>query len=455
MQIDDTIVAISTPPGYSGIGIVRLSGRDAIRIAEHLFSSPRGKCLSGLPTHRLIYGHIIDPEEQEVVDEVLVSVMRAPSTYTREDIVEINCHGGPIILRRILQILIKSGARLAQPGEFTMRAFLNGRIDLAQSEAVLDMINSLTEEGQRIAMQQLRGGLSKRLSDIRERLIELTAIVEADIDFPEEVEPPHKERLREMAKGILSELKELIDNSRYGVILRNGLKTAIIGRPNVGKSSLLNALLQQDRAIVTELPGTTRDVIEEYLNIQGLPVRIMDTAGIRDPRDIAEKEGVERSIRAMRDADLLLLVLDGGDELHDTDRMLIHESERKDTIFVINKMDLPTRIEMDELPSDKPAVRVSALNGKGLDALKKEILDMSLKGKRNLADIVVANERHVIALRKADASITSFLEGMDNISPEFLAIELRDALDAIGEITGITTSDEILNKIFGEFCIGK
>lgn len=456
MYIEDTIAAISTPLGYSGIGIVRLSGKDAIKIAERVFSSPKGKKLHHTPTHRIVYGHIINPENQEIIDEVLVSVMKSPNTYTMEDIVEINCHGGPLPLRRTLELLLKHGARLAEPGEFTMRAFLNGRIDLAQSEAVLDIINSLTEESQRVAIEQLKGGLSKKISAIREKMVELTAVVEAYIDFPEEdIEPPDRKDMREKARDIQFELSELIKSSRYGIILREGLRTAIIGRPNVGKSSLLNALLQQDRAIVTEIPGTTRDIIEEYLNIQGLPIRIMDTAGIRAPHDIAEKEGVERSLRALKKADLVLLILDGSEELHETDRMLIDESCIKETILVINKIDLPSRISMDKLPSDKPVVRVSALTGKGLENIKEEIINTSLKGEKDTGNTLVTNERHITALKRSLASITSFLDGIDSASPEFLALELRDGLDAIGEITGITTPEEILNKIFSEFCIGK
>jgi tRNA modification GTPase len=458
MYIEDTIAAISTPLGYSGIGIVRLSGKDAIKIAEKVFSSPKGKRLSKTPTHRILYGHIIDPENNELIDEVLVSVMRAPHTYTKEDVVEINCHGGPLPLRRVLELVLKHGARLAEAGEFTMRAFLNGRIDLAQSEAVLDIINSLTEESQKVAMEQLKGGLSKRVLDIREELVELTAIVEAYIDFPEEgIEPPDRKGLVARAKKIQTELNDLINTSRYGQILREGIKTAIIGRPNVGKSSLLNAFLKKDRAIVTIIPGTTRDIIEEYLNIKGLPVRIMDTAGIRDSGDIAEMEGVERSLRAMRKADLVLLILDGSEELHRTDIRLIDKSKTKDAIIVINKSDLPLRMSLDKLPPDKPVVRVSALKGMGIEALKDEIVDISTKGrKRDAVDTpLVTKERHLMALKRAYNAITSFLNGIDSISPELLAIELREALDALGEITGATTPEEILNKIFSEFCIGK
>jgi len=456
ITLDDTIAAISTPLGHSGIGIVRLSGKEAIKIADRVFVSPKGRRPSQTPSHRIIHGYIVEPETGETVDEVLVSVMRAPHTYTREDVVEINCHGGPLPLRRVLDLTLRYGARPAQPGEFTMRAFLNGRIDLTQAEAVLDIINSLTEEGQRVAMEQLRGRLSERVSEIRERLIELTAIVEAYIDFPEEdIEPPDMEKLKERAGHIRLDLERLIQGSRYGMIFREGLKTAIIGRPNVGKSSLLNALLEQDRAIVTEIPGTTRDIIEEYLNIKGLPVRVMDTAGIREAGDIAEMEGVERSLRAMKGADLVLLVLDGSEELHETDLRLLEESGTKDTIIVINKMDLPQRISPERFGSDKPLVRVSALKGEGLERLRDEMVNLALKGCRDLSGALVTRERHIMALKNALASINSFLEGVSSVSPELLAIELRECLDALGEITGITTPDDILDRIFNEFCIGK
>ncbi len=319
MFSEDTIAAISTPLGHSGVGIVRLSGRDSIEITDRIFASADNSPLQSMPSHRLIYGHIID-SKKEMVDEVLVSVMRSPRSYTREDIVEINCHGGPVPIRKILELVLKAGARLAEPGEFTRRALLNGRIDLAQAEAVLDLINSLTEQGRKAAVEQLKGGLSRKIEAIKEKLIELTAFVEAHIDFPEEdIELPSLEDMKNKASIIQNSLKELIDSARYGMILRDGIKTAIIGRPNVGKSSLLNALLEQDRAIVTEIPGTTRDVIEEYLNIQGIPVRIMDTAGIREVKNIVEKEGVKRSLSTMENADLVLLVLDGSCALHDTD----------------------------------------------------------------------------------------------------------------------------------------
>lgn len=451
---EDTIAAISTSIGHSSIGIVRLSGINSIRITDKIFISPKKKSLKKTPSHRIMYGHIIN-SNKEIIDEVLVSVMRAPHTYTREDIVEINCHGGPVPLRKILELVLKTGAKLAEPGEFTRRAFLNGRIDLAQAEAVLDVINAMTEQSRKAAIEQLGGGLSRKTEAIRKDLIKLTAFVEAYIDFPEEdIEPPSLKNMKKMALEIQNSLKRLVDSSQYGIILREGVKTAIIGRPNVGKSSLLNALLEQDRAIVTEVPGTTRDIIEDYLNIQGIPVKIMDTAGIRHVTNMAEKEGVKRSLRAIKDADLVLIVLDGSEDLHDTDRELIKKSKIENTILVINKTDLAQKIRLKK--SVRQTIRVSALKGTGLNELKERIVETTLKGKSLFSTGVVTNTRHLYALEKALVSINSFIEeSTKKISPEFLSVELRDALDAIGEIIGITTSEDILNEVFSKFCIGK
>jgi tRNA modification GTPase len=455
MHTDDTIAAISTPAGQGGIGIVRLSGKDAINIAEKIFRSPKKHKISKSQSHRILYGHIVAPGSKELVDEVLISVMRAPNTYTKEDIIEINCHGGAIPVRRALELVIKNGARLADPGEFTQRAFLNGRIDLAQAEAVLDVINSLTVESQKTAVNQLKGRLSDKVEKIRHELIELAALVETYIDFPEEdIEPISLKDMNNRSLKIKKALEKLVHSSKYGLILREGLRTAIIGRPNVGKSSLLNALLEKDRAIVTEAPGTTRDVIEEYLNIKGLPLRIMDTAGIRSVEDIAEQEGVRRSLKAIEDADLVLLVIDGSKSLHKTDEELIKKSENKNRILVINKTDLSQIIKIE--PIKKDSVKISAKKGTGLSRLKNKIVTAALNGNTESNTEAVTNIRHVNALERTLNSLNSFRAEMNNsTSPEFLSVELREALDAIGEIIGITTPDDILNRIFSSFCIGK
>ncbi len=453
--MSDTIAAISTPLGVGGIGIVRLSGSDSIPIAEKIFRSPRDIKLSESPSHRIYYGHIVHPHTEEIIDEVLVSVMKAPRTYTREDIVEINCHGGPLAVRRVLELVLEQGARLAGPGEFTQRAFLNGRIDLTQAEAVADIINALTVEEQKSALMQLRGSVSRKIEDIRREVIDLTAIIEAYIDFPEEdIEPPSMNEMMKRAEDIRSRLTDLIEGAKEGVILREGVKTAIIGLPNVGKSSLLNALLDQDRAIVTEIPGTTRDVIEEFVNIKGIPFRIMDTAGIRDVEDIAEKEGVRRSIKVMEEADLVLLVLDAGRGMGDMDRELIGKSKKEHTIIVINKIDLNK--EIYEKFNGFPVVKISAKFRQGLDELKRQMVETILGGKHECRLDVITNIRHVNALKRTLSSVQSFIDGLkEGNPPEILSIDLHEALDALGEILGITTPEDILNHIFANFCIGK
>ncbi len=453
MLTEDTIAAVSTSLAHGAIGIVRLSGKDSIKITDKFFSSPKKKSLKKTPSHRIIYGYIIN-SKKEIIDEVLVSVMKAPHTYTREDVVEINCHGGPVPLKKILELLLTAGARLAEPGEFTQRAFVNGRIDLARAEAVLDIINALTDQSREAAVEQLSGKLSDKINILRTKLIGLTALVEAHIDFPEEdLGPMSLSEIGKKAQDIQKSLKNMIENSQYGVILRQGLKAAIIGRPNVGKSSLLNALLKQDRAIVTEIPGTTRDVIEEHLNIHGFPVKIMDTAGIREVKDIAEKEGVRRSLKAMTEADLVLVILDGSEGLHKTDMELIRKSDPKVTILVINKTDLPQKIKFKK--ENRTIVNISALKEQGLDKLRETIAETALNGKPLGSADLVTNVRHVHALQKALKSMNAFTKGFKKLSPEFMAVELRDALDAIGEILGFTATEEILDKIFSDFCIGK
>jgi tRNA modification GTPase len=460
---DDTIAAISTPIGEGGIGIVRLSGTDSISIVDKIFYSPKNKSLRDLASHRILYGFIKDPLTGEIIDEVLVTVMRSPHTYTKEDVVEINCHGGMSPLRKTLEIVIKEGARLADPGEFTMRAFINGRLDLSQAEAVLDLIRAKTDESRRIAMEQLQGGLSEKITIIRDRLKELCANIEAYIDFPEDdIETATKEELKKSIEEIKSELQRLVKTYDEARFFREGLSIAIVGRPNVGKSSLLNALLKKDRAIVAPLPGTTRDVIEEYLNIKGLPVRIMDTAGIRKVDDIAEKEGVKRSLQSIENADLVIAIFDGSEQLCEEDLEVLDKTKDKKTITVINKCDLPHVLDDSSFipyfsSNDYCILRVSATRGDGLEELKSTIFNSFLNDWKEVREgVLVTNIRHKIAIENTLSALDRALSGMSEDAPiEIIALEIRDSLDRLGEIIGVTTTEDILDCIFKNFCIGK
>lgn len=457
MSETDTICAISTAPGAGGIGIIRLSGRDAVEVASKLFRSRRRtRDLRAADSHTLHYGQIVDPQSGNVVDEALVSVMRAPATYTREDVVEINCHGGMAPLMCTLDLLTAAGVRRAEPGEFTLRAFLNGRIDLAQAEAVMDIINARTELSLRAANDQLQGGLSKAVSELRDGLIDILARVEADVDFPEEdIETSSRRSLADEVGAVIEGIESLLSGCIYGRILREGLAVAIVGRPNVGKSSLLNALLMQNRAIVTEIPGTTRDVIEEYLNIAGVPMRIVDTAGIRETHDMVEQEGVRRSLTAMNSADIVLVVLDASQEMHDADWRVLREIDRRQAIAVLNKADLPRKMEKIKRPDIQ--VMISCKTGEGLDNLRRavgELLKQGAAAPREHAWAV--NERHKTALEQAKASLEKVLESIhEEASPEFIAVDLSDALDSVGLIIGATFTEDVLERIFRDFCIGK
>jgi tRNA modification GTPase len=463
MFTDETIAAISTPLGEGGIGIVRLSGKDSVEIAEKLFNSPKKLLLRDVASQKLVYGFINDPSTGNAVDEVLITVMRAPHSYTREDIVEINCHSGMITLRRILELVIKGGARLADPGEFTKRAFVNGRIDLSQAEAVLDLIRSKTDESRRIAMEQFQGCLSEEITALRDKLKDLCAHVEAYIDFPEdEIETASRDEIAKSIEEIMKELQKLLKTYDEAKFFREGLSTAIVGRPNVGKSSLLNALLQRDRAIVTPFPGTTRDVIEEYLNIRGLPLRIMDTAGIRNVQNVIEKEGVKRSLQSIENADLVIAVFDGSEPLRDEDFEVIEKIKGKKVIIVMNKYDLPAASDKSVIassfsPSAVHVLDISALSGSGLEELKDQIFTSSLKDwKEEREGVLVTNLRHKIAIENAAASLGRALSAFEENKPlEIIALEIRDSLDRLGEIVGAVTTEDILDSIFKNFCIGK
>jgi tRNA modification GTPase len=460
---NDTIAAVSTPFGEGGIGIVRLSGSDAVCIVDRLFSSRRHKPLRDTPSHRIIHGYIRDPSTGLNIDEVLVSIMRSPLTYTREDVVEINCHGGMAPVRKILEIVLGEGARLAEPGEFTRRAFLNGRIDLSQAEAVLDLIQSRTDESRKIAVAQLEGGLSQKIAALRERLSDICAQSEASIDFPEdEIELSSLQDMLRSMEAVVSELRNLATTYDEARFFRDGLMTAIIGRPNVGKSSLLNSLVRKDRAIVTEFPGTTRDVIEDYLNIKGLPLRIMDTAGIRDVNDVTEREGVRRSLVSLESADLVLALFDSSEPLRRDDFEVMIKISGKNTLIVLNKSDLPAVFDADSLTADYlplplPVIKISALRGDGIEDLKKLIFSSCLKNwNESREGIVVNNIRHKRSIDLALESLSRAIAALrENQPAEIVAFEIRDSLDRLGEIAGTVTSEDILNRIFSEFCIGK
>jgi len=418
-SLDDTIAAISTPVGEGGIGIVRLSGPEALSILQRLFKpggcgAKRDGSFTPAPYH-LHYGHIVDPETGERVDEVLVAYMPAPHTYTREDVAEIDCHGGIVPLRRVLALCLRQGARLAHEGEFTLRAFLNGRLDLAQAEAVLDIVRAKTEASLRVAMGQLGGGLSREVREVRSKLVETLAYLEASIDFPEDEIPNHDPTAN--LSTAIEHLERLLAQADQGIIYRQGVRTAIVGRPNVGKSSLLNALLRTSRAIVTPIPGTTRDTLEETINLHGIPLCLIDTAGIRKGRDPIEQLGVERSRRALERADLVLMMVDGSE----------------------------------------PLARISALTGEGLPLLEEAIADLIFGGQVVTSDLpLVSSPRHQEILNRALAHLCDALHAHENGMPaDFVTIDLTAAINALGEITGETASDDLLEAIFSNFCIGK
>jgi tRNA modification GTPase len=466
-QLNDTICAIATPLGEGGIGIVRLSGEKAVDVAAGLVVLRSGIPLASAAGHALHHADILDPADstgRAPLDEALVAIMRGPKSYTGEDIVELQCHGGMVILRTVCEMLVRAGARLAEPGEFTKRAFLNGRLDLAQAEAVLDTIRAKTAGSLRIAQEQLRGSLSHEIDAVREALIGLLAQVEAGIDFVEEdiAFIPTAELTAGLQRAQAT-IGRLLAHSREGRILRDGVTAAIIGRPNVGKSSLLNALLKTDRAIVTAIPGTTRDVLEEVLNIRGIPVRLLDTAGIRDTADPVEQEGVRRSRAAQEQADLVLIVLDGSAPLTEEDQSLLREvcsHEDQKRLVVVNKTDLPIRLDPALLPSNGPdcaIVKISAKTGDGLDDLRDRIRTLLLSPDFETREtVLVTHLRHQTALQQTRDSLAAALSSSDaKAAGELIAVDLRAAIDALGEITGAVSTDDILDRIFREFCIGK
>ena len=456
---EDTIAAITTPLGEAGIAVIRISGSQAIEIADRCFKAA-GKLplpLASATSHTVHYGHVVNATNQLNIDEVLVTVMRSPRTYTREDVVEIGCHGGMISTKSVLDVLLASGARLAQPGEFTKRAFLNGRIDLAQAEAVADIIHARTELALAAAEHQLRGSLSSRISSLRDDLVRVLAHIEAHIDFPDEdISPDTQSELGAKIRRATLCIKNLLATANEGQILRKGVRASILGRPNVGKSSLLNKLLGHDRAIVAPTSGTTRDTIEETANVRGIPIVFVDTAGLHDSSDEIEREGIKRSRDSASRSEIILHVLDASSPLPAADLRLIEEFQNRHRLFILNKADLPPAT-MSGLPVECPVVKLSALTGAGIEDLKDTLKKMIWHSEISVeATEIMINSRHQEALNRSLKAAEAALGSLDQSAGlEITAMELRIAVNAVGEIVGKTSTEDVLDSIFSQFCIGK
>jgi len=454
---EETICAIITPPGTGGVSVIRLSGKDAISIASRVFRKKSGKSLRDAKTNSIQYGHILDSSTGAVLDEVLVGIMKAPHSYTCEDVAEVSCHGGPFITGRILEVFVREGARLAEPGEFTRRAFLNGRIDLAQAEAVIGLINSKTEEGLRSSIWQLEGSISRKINELRDSLTAAIASLEAFIDFPEEDIEVAIHDIKGRVHSSIESIDRLIEGYYRWRPFREGIVTAIVGRTNVGKSSLLNLLLGEERAIVTPHPGTTRDIVDGLANVDGLPLRILDTAGLRATEDIVEEEGIRRMYKSIDSSELVLLVIDGSEPLTEWDEELLKITEGKKKVIIINKIDKGNVVQDGLRTSSAPVVCTSIIQGEGIDLLRKVIRDTVVGKEKGIAgETIVTNLRHKNALEHSKMELNNFLEALHNKLPlEIQALHLRGALDSLGEITGVVTTEDILDRVFSEFCIGK
>lgn len=459
MFIDDTIAAIATAPGEGGIGIIRISGEKSLQVAQSIFKSKSGKMIKDYNARTLIYGTVVDNEK--VIDEVLVAYMKGPNSYTAEDVIEINCHGGFISVKKILELILSKGVRLAEAGEFTKRAFLNGRIDLSQAEAIIDVIKSKTDMAHEVAQSQLEGSLAKKIKDLRMNVTEVLAHLEVSIDFAEEdVEEITYQTLEEKALELRNEIKKLYDTAESGKILRDGLKTVIVGKPNVGKSSLLNSILGENRAIVTDIAGTTRDVIEEFVNIKGIPLKIVDTAGIRETEDVVEKIGVEKSRESFSTADLVIMVLDASRKLSEEDMEILESLKNKKTIVLLNKMDLEPQTELEkieEFVNSEDIIKISALKHQGIEELQDKIEAMVYHGSvKNSSNLMITNSRHKDALFKAYESINDAISAIEQRMPyDFIEVDFKNIWDYLGYINGDTVREDLLDTIFANFCIGK
>lgn len=460
LYAEDTIAAIATPVGQAGIGIVRLSGTRSGAIAERIFRPQRPTKNFG--SHRLHLGHVVDPCSEAVIDEVLLSFMKAPHSYTREDVVEINSHSGHLLLFKILQLTLDAGARMARPGEFTFRAFMNGRMDLTQAEAIVDLINSKSEKGLLLASQQLKGGFRTEIEALRQKALDILAHVEVAIDFPEEASDmsPREEAAARLGKDLIEPIERIIAAHAQRRIWLEGISTVIVGRVNAGKSSLLNRLLNEQRALVTPIPGTTRDIIESTVHIEGIPLRLMDTAGFRKVKGQIEGMGIQLAEQKLAEAELALIVVDQSRRLNQDDLNLVARSDRKKSLIILNKIDLPSRL--NEGTSEKTfggyqVVRISALTGEGIDALRKIIARLIVHGEVDTRYTHLApNLRHKGALMEASGCFKNGLtHSKEGMPLEIIALDLQGGLEALGEIIGETTSEDVLDKIFSEFCIGK
>lgn len=459
MKEFDTICGIATAQGEGGIAIIRVSGNKALEIVGRIFKGINNFDINNMKTYTIKYGNIIDSVSKEVIDEVIISYMKGPKSFTAEDVVEINCHGGVVSTNRVLEEVIKNGARIAEPGEFTKRAFLNGRIDLSQAEAVMDIITAKTDLAMKSAVMQNEGVLSKEINKLRAYLLDVLALIEYDVDFTEDDEEPDETvpvKVSESLNKAIIDMEKLLKGANEGKIIREGLKMTIVGKPNVGKSSLMNALLQEKRAIVTDIPGTTRDIIEEYINLGGIPVKITDTAGIRETEDVVEKIGVERSREKLEEADLVVLMLDTSRPLDDEDREIIKSIKDKKTIVLLNKVDLERKLQLEEINGLYNLIEISAMTGFGIEDLKQEIKKLFFNGEVDNESLIITNSRHKQALYRALENCKIAEERLKmNEFLDLISIYVTSGLRALGEITGAELEEDLVNKIFSEFCVGK
>jgi len=458
----DTIAAIATPLGEGSIAVIRISGKNSLQIVARVFKRSNKASVFEMKSHKLYRGQVVDPESGRMLDSVLTVIMKSPHSYTGEDVAEIHCHGGYLLSKKILELLFQHGVRPATPGEFTFRAFINGKMDLAQAEAVVDVINAQTEESLKQAELQLEGMLSQKIRELKEIILDILAEVEAQVDFPEEgIDPIVREAITKNTEEIIEQIDSLLATYEEGRIIKQGVYTAILGKPNVGKSSLLNRLLMKERAIVSPLPGTTRDFIEETVDVKGIPLRLVDTAGLRAAADEVEKAGVDLARKKASEAELIIAVVDGSSSLDEDDFEVLKGSESRKAVLVINKSDLRQNVSNEDISEffrRERVVNTSAKLGSGIEDLKSKIHEVLL-GKKSLiegTELVITELRHKLALQKTKESLTSLIKAIDNKeSPEFLAVDLRLALDSLGEITGETTTEDVLGRIFSKFCIGK